>query len=171
RRSNIVLINTPDPHLQVRLITNPEDAAEHLASANIVGLGRCFGRGPMPSILFAHASLPYRVSFIKNFRPFQSIAPRPLTAGDESEAPSPLCIRGIPRQEQSLCAQSSLRSIKVRGGGNSHASAPYCYGHWLFLKALATRRIVASSQWRPRESCPPGDRPSHRRARSSPGGL
>src|SRR5215831_17411643 len=57
RSSKIVLIHTPERHLQVRLIADPEYTAEQRAPADIVGLGRCLPRGPMPSILFAHTIL------------------------------------------------------------------------------------------------------------------
>src|SRR5215471_19140597 len=60
--SKIVLIHTPERHLQVRLIADPEYTAEQRAPADIVGLGRCLARGPMPSILFAHTILPLSAS-------------------------------------------------------------------------------------------------------------
>src|SRR5215813_1841712 len=62
RSSKIVLIHTPDPHLQVRLIADPEDTAEHVAVADIVGHGRCLAREPLPSILFAHTILSLSAS-------------------------------------------------------------------------------------------------------------
>src|SRR5215467_5610185 len=62
RSSKIVFIHTPERHLQVRLIADPEYTAEHHSPADIVGLGRCLARGPMPSILFAHTILPLSVS-------------------------------------------------------------------------------------------------------------
>jgi hypothetical protein len=62
RSSKVVLIHTPEPHLQVRLIADPEYTAEQRATADIEGLGRCLARGPMPSILFAHTILPLSAS-------------------------------------------------------------------------------------------------------------
>src|SRR5215831_4791156 len=62
RSSKIVFIYTPERHLQVRLIADPKYTAEQRSPADIVGLGRCLTRGPMPSILFAHTILPLPVS-------------------------------------------------------------------------------------------------------------
>src|SRR5499425_1619676 len=65
--SKIVLIHTPERHLQVRLIADPEYTAEQRAPADIEGLGRCLARGPMPSILFAHTILPLSASHHEEF--------------------------------------------------------------------------------------------------------
>src|SRR5215468_2273636 len=65
--SKIVLIHTPERHLQVRLIADPEYTAEQRAPTDIVGLGRCLARGPMPSILFAHTILPLSASLHEEF--------------------------------------------------------------------------------------------------------
>src|SRR5262249_23924204 len=56
-----VLIPATERHLQVSLIADPEYAAEQRAPADIVGLVRCLAGGPMPSILFAHSILSYRL--------------------------------------------------------------------------------------------------------------
>src|SRR5262245_25041230 len=113
RRSNIFLIDTPDSYLQVRLITNPKDAAKHLASANIEGLGGCFGRIPMPSILFAHANLPYWVPFIKDLG--LSSFNRPAVSGSSGNA------TGRGRRERPVghwslvCARSNVPYIVALG--------------------------------------------------------
>src|SRR5215831_19012775 len=67
RSSKVVFIHTPERHLQVRLIADPEYTAEQRSSAYIVGLGRCLARGPLPSILFAHTILPLSASLHEEF--------------------------------------------------------------------------------------------------------
>jgi hypothetical protein len=67
RSSNVVLIHTPEPHLQVRLLADPEYTAEKRAPADIKGLGRYLARGPMPSILFVHTILPLSASLHEEF--------------------------------------------------------------------------------------------------------
>src|SRR5215475_15852402 len=72
RSSKIVLIHTPERHLQVRLIADPEYTAEPRAPADIEGLGRCLARGSLPSILFAHAILPLSASPMRSLGLYRS---------------------------------------------------------------------------------------------------